>query len=439
MSGTTRVGIAGAGLSGSLMAAMLAADAYDVAVYERRPDPRPNPEEGGRSINLALSHRGLRALEGIGIARAVLEQTVPMRGRLMHGVEGDLTFQPYGTSDEQVIHSVSRAGLNRLLLDAAEEAGASFQFERRVRGVELDTASFIFEEGGKEPETLAHDFIIGADGAFSAVRARMQRRSGFDYSQSYLEHGYKELSMPALAGGQHAMEKHALHIWPRGGYMMIALPNADGTYTCTLFWPMEGPVSFGSIQTPEQVEELFRREFPDVPALIPDLTEQYGANPTGALVTVRCGPWNHAEKALLIGDAAHAVVPFYGQGMNASFEDCRLLREALSGATTVGGAFNAFASERRVDADALADLAIDNYVTMRDRVASRAFLLGRAVGRIAHRIAPSVFVPLYTLITFTSVPYAAAAERWQRQVRLGRIVGLALVVVVLMIAFLRVF
>lgn len=410
------VGVAGAGLAGSLMATMLANDGYDVTVYERRPDPRPNPEEGGRSINLALSHRGIRALDGIGITEAVLETTVPMKGRLMHGVAGERAFQPYGTEESQAILSVSRAGLNRMLLDAAEEGGARLRFDTRVRDLRFEDASLSLDDG----EAVTHDFIVGADGAYSAVRARMQRRAGFDYSQSYLVHGYKELSMPALADGSHALEREALHIWPRGGYMMIALPNADGTYTCTLFWPMEGPVSFGAVETREQIEAVFHAQFPDVPALIPDLVDQYQTNPTGSLVTVRCGPWHHADKVILIGDAAHAVVPFYGQGMNASFEDCRLLREQLASSASRAEAFEAFSRSRRVDTDALADLAIDNYITMRDRVASRAFLVGRAVGRAAHRVLPSVFIPLYTLVTFTSVPYAEAQQRWLGQVRLAR-------------------
>lgn len=427
---TTSVGIAGAGLAGSLMASMLAHDGHDVTVYERRPDPRPDPLEGGRSINLALSHRGIRALDGIGITETVLAQAVPMQGRLMHGLGGDLTFQPYGTSSEQVIHSVSRSGLNNLLLDAAEQAGARFNFEHRIRDVDIEAAHLTttVPEGGQA--VREHDFVIGADGAFSAIRARMQKGSGFDFQQSYLEHGYKELSMPPTAGGGHAMEPNALHIWPRGNYMMIALPNADGSYTCTLFWPLKGAVSFEAIETGSQIEDLFRRDFSDVLPLIPDLVEQYTHNPVGSLVTIRCGPWNHGNRAVLIGDAAHAVVPFYGQGMNASFEDCRLLRDELRTAPSRAVALERFSSQRRVDADALAELAVDNYITMRDRVSSRFFLLGRTVGRVAHTLLPSVFVPLYTLVTFTSVPYAAAAERWARQVRLARVVGVVLLMVV---------
>ncbi len=418
------------------MAALLATDGYDVSMYERRPDPRPNPAEGGRSINLALSHRGIRALDEIGVTDAVLSETVPMKGRLMHGIAGDLTFQPYGTSDEQVIHSVSRSGLNRTLLDAAEQAGATLHFEQRVRRIDLERAVLQFDAGpSEEARTASHDFVIGADGAFSAIRAQMQRQSGFDFHQSYLEHGYKELSMPAAPGGGHAMQRHALHIWPRGGHMMIALPNADGTYTCTLFWPLRGPVSFEAIESERDITELFETAFPDVGPLIPDLVEQYSTNPVGSLVTIRCGPWNHGDRALLIGDAAHAVVPFYGQGMNASFEDCRLLRDQLRSGTRAE-AFERFASERRADTDALADLAIDNYITMRGRVASKTFLLGRAIGRIAHRLLPRVFVPLYTLVTFTSVPYATAAARWERQVRIARTAGSLLLITLGILALL---
>ncbi len=448
-----RVGIVGAGLSGALMATMLARRGHRVSVYERRPDPRAVEAEGGRSINLALSHRGLRALDGVGLGESVLATTVPMRGRLMHDLSGRTALQPYGTEEHQVIHSVSRAGLNRMLVDAAADAGADLCFGARCEDVDFERAEVLFETGEGVRERADHDLIVGADGAFSVVRGLMQRRPGFDYQQSYLTHGYKELTLPPTPSGDFAMDSGALHIWPRGGYMMIALPNADRSYTCTLFMPLLGENSFAALEPPmaetaavgdaaspapaEAIEGFFRRSFPDALPLFPDLVEQYRENPVGYLVTVRCSPWVHEGSAVLIGDAAHAVVPFYGQGMNASFEDCRLLDEHLASVTRPGAelaeALTAFAEPRRVDTDALADLAVYNYTVMRDRVASRTFLLGRALGRLAHRALPGVFLPLYTMVTFTSMPYAEAVERWARQQRRVRHGVLALILIALIL------
>lgn len=408
--------VAGGGLAGSLMAAYLAKAAHQVEVYERRPDPRRATPEEGRSINLALSHRGLRALADVGVEDQVRAITVPMRGRLMHGLDGSLTLQPYGTEADQVILSVSRSDLNRILVERAAELGAEFHFGERIRNVDVDRATLTLENGDAGTRQVAHDAIIGADGAYSAVRSRLQRRSQFDYSQEYLTHGYKELSMPPDAGGAFAMDPNALHIWPRGGHMMIALPNLDRSYTCTLFWPLEGSNSFRTLDSAASVAPYFQEHFPDVPPLIPDLEEQYRTNPVGSLVTIRCGPWMVSDRVVLIGDAAHAVVPFYGQGMNASFEDCRLLMEAMGRSQgDRGRAFAEFAGSRKKDADALADLAIYNYEVMRDRVASRGFLLGKALGRMLHRVLPGTFTPLYTMVTFTSMPYSLAQQRWQQQ------------------------
>jgi len=416
------------------MAGYLAQAGHRVEVYERRPDPRKAAPEGGRSINLALSHRGLRALGDVGVEESVRRITVPMRGRLMHGMDGSLTLQPYGTEADQVILSVSRADLNRILVERAADLGATFHFSHRIRDIDVDSATLTVEaEGGTRH--MEHDAIIGADGAYSAVRARLQRRSQFNYSQDYLTHGYKELSLPPDSGGDFAMDPNALHIWPRGGHMMIALPNLDRSYTCTLFWPLEGENSFGEVDVVADVTGYFNQHFPDVPALIPDLEEQYRINPVGSLLTVRCGPWMVSDRVVLIGDAAHAVVPFFGQGMNASFEDCRLLMESLGNAQgDRARAFAGFYSARKADADALADLAVYNYEVMRDRVASRGFLLGKALGRVLHRALPATFTPLYTMVTFTSMPYAQARDRWQLQRALVRR-GFAGVAVLFLILF----
>lgn len=428
-----RVAIAGAGLAGSMMACYLSRAGHQAHVFERRDDPRLRVQEGGRSINLALSHRGLRALDGIGLAEQVLARGVPMRGRMMHAPDGGLALQPYGVRDDHVIHSVSRGDLNVLLLDAAEGSGAKIHFGTRVRDLDSVQGRLTFGRSsspapdlpgvGANPE--AFDLILGADGAFSAVRAHMQRRSGFDYHQEYLPHGYKELSLPPTSSGDFALGPNALHIWPRGGFMMIALPNEDRSFTCTLFWPLHGAVSFENVRTSADIERVFGEHFPDVLPLFPDLGRQYEENPVGSLVTIRCSPWDLDGKVLLLGDAAHAVVPFYGQGMNASFEDCRLLAEALAHGDEVASTIQRFASDRKPDTDALAALALDNYVTMRDRVASRSFLILRALGRLASRVFPSHFLPLYTMVTFTSMPYAATVRRWDLQTRRVRWLALA--------------
>ena len=400
------------------MACYLARAGHRVTVFERRADPRLTVTESGRSINLALSHRGIRALAGIGLDAQVLARTVAMRGRMMHSPSGELSLQPYGVRPGDVIHSVSRSDLNVLLLDEAEASGTKIRFGTRVRDIDSRRGVLVTETDDRTEDGF--DLIIGADGAFSAVRARLQRRSGFSYQQEYLSHGYKELNMPPAADGSFALEPGALHIWPRGGYMMIALPNEDRSFTCTLFWPMEGKVSFREVTTDAHVERVFANDFADALPHFPDLLDQYRENPVGSLVTIRCRPWYRDGKVILIGDAAHAVVPFYGQGMNASFEDCRLLAEALGRHASVGPAIAEFGDTRHPDTDALSELALDNYITMRDRVASRGFLLKRAAGRAMHRLLPNRFLPLYSMVTFTSIPYAQTVKKWESQVRTAR-------------------
>lgn len=414
--------VVGAGLGGALMAAILARSGRPVRMLERRDDPRRSGAEAGRSINLAISARGLNALDRIGAREAVLRIGIPLRGRMIHPVKGALAFQPYGTGG-QAINSVSRADLNRLLLDAAESGGATIEFGRRCTGVDLDRRGALTVDAVTgDGEQLHPGVVIGADGAYSAVRGPLQRRDRHDYSQSYLGHGYKELVIPPGPGGEHVLERHALHIWPRGGFMMMAMANLDGSFTVTLYLPWEGPNGFGELDSAAAVRRFFEAQFPDAVPLLPDLERDFAAHPTGSLVTVRNGSWHAGGDVVLLGDAAHAIVPFFGQGANAAFEDCLALEAALARfPADRGAAFRAYEAERRPQADAIADLALANFHEMRDHVASPLFRLEKRGERILHRLFPSWFVPLYTMISFTLIPYAAARDRARRQSRVIRV------------------
>ncbi len=407
--------VVGAGLAGAVTACYLARAGCRVDVCEKRSDPRPGGADHGRSINLALSTRGLHALREIGLAEEVLKSAVLMRGRMIHSPSGQLAFQPYGKDDSEALHSVSRAGLNRLLLEAAARyETVRLFFGRRCTGLTADAAAVEFADG--PPVEAAA--VIGADGAYSAVRGWMQRQDRFDYRQDYLSHGYKELTIPAGPGGAHHMEKHALHIWPRGRYMLIALPNLDGSFTCTLFAPFDGPDGLAALTTEADVEAYFRERFPDAAPLMPDLARDFFGNPTGSLVTIRCQPWR-VGRAVLVGDACHAVVPFLGQGMNAAFEDCTVLHECLqyhSGHWPHAAAD--YERRRKRHADALADLCVENYREMRDRTASPLFVLQKKTAILLHRLFPRWYLPLYTMVEFTRIPYADAVRRAQTQDRI---------------------
>jgi kynurenine 3-monooxygenase len=425
--------IAGGGLGGSLIAILLGKAGHEVELFEKRSDPRGPARDEGRSINLALSTRGIDALTRADIAEEALAESVPMRGRMIHAVDGRLTFQPYGTERGQAIRSVSRRDLNAALVTAAERVpGVRVHFDRRCAGVDLAAASIeLVNDRTGERSSARGDAVIGADGAFSAVRAEMQRQDRFDYSQDYLGHGYKELVIPAADGGGFRMEREALHIWPRGGFMMIALPNHDGSYTCTCFWPLTGPNGFASLTTPDEVRAYFARVFPDALPLMPTLVEDYFQNATSSLVTIRCRPWHVAGRVLLLGDACHAVVPFYGQGANAAFEDCVALDACLREEPhDLQAAFARFEAARKENVDALARLAVENFYEMRDHVASRAFLWRKQGEKVLHRLFPRWYVPLYSMITFSVIPYAEAVRIARRQdaaVRaIARLLALAL-------------
>ena len=423
-----RVTIVGAGLGGGLLACLLGRRGYRVDVYERRPDPREHGFRGGRSINLALSTRGIDALQRVGLAERVLAGAVPMRGRMMHAANGELSFQPYSKNPGDAINSVSRGGLSMELLAAADAFdGVSLHFDRRCVDVDLERRTVALAcADGNETVTGESDLVVGADGAFSAVRGRLLGTDRFDYHQAYLEHGFKELSIPPAADGSFAMEANALHIWPRGGFMMIALPNADRSFTCTCFWPFAGPRGFDAVRTDDDVRRLFAAEFADAVPLMPTLERDYATNPVGSLMTVRCRPWHYQDAVVLIGDAAHAVVPFYGQGMNASFEDCVVLDECLERHPGhLAAALAEYTALRKVNGDAIADLALRNFIEMRDKVGSRLFLLHKKVEKLLHRWLPRWFTPLYNMVTFSTIPYAEARRRARVQWRVLGVAGLA--------------
>ncbi|HEY7002548.1 MAG TPA: NAD(P)/FAD-dependent oxidoreductase [Candidatus Udaeobacter sp.] len=420
----------GSGLAGGLLAAYLGRRGYEVDLYERRADPREGNIVGGRSINLAISTRGIHALEQIGIADDALRHAIPMRGRMIHDKSGALHFAPYDVDPKNCINSIGRASLNTTVIEAAQHyPNVNVHFNHKCTDVDLTEAvSHLETKTGKL--TVRGDAVVGVDGAFSAVRASMQRKlDNFQYDEAYLAHGYKELMIPPASDGSWQIEKHALHIWPRKSFMMIALPNPDGSFTCTLFWEFEGPRSFATTNSDDDVRRFFDEEFPDAVPLMPTLIEDFKSNPTGSLVTIRCAPWYYRDKICLLGDAAHAVVPFYGQGMNAAFEDCVVLDECLDrSADNRECAFAEYFERRKENADALADLAIDNFIEMRDKTAAKTFRAKKKLDHLLEAALPGVYTPLYTMVTFTRVPYAQAARRARLQ---DLILYAALVVVAL--------
>jgi kynurenine 3-monooxygenase len=431
----TKFVLIGSGLAGGLVAAYLGRRGYHVDLYERRTDPREGNIVGGRSINLAVSTRGIHALERVGIADEALRHAIPMRGRMIHDKSGELHFTPYDVDPKKCINSIGRAALNTTVIEAAQRyPNVHVQFNHKCTDVDLDSAVAHLETP-TGVVTARGDAVIGVDGAFSAVRQSMQMHiGGFDYDETYLAHGYKELTILPGPDGSWRMEKNALHIWPRKSFMMIALPNPDGSFTCTLFWEFEGPRSFATTKTDDDVRRFFDEEFPDAVPLMPTLLEDFHQNPTGSLVTIRCAPWCYRDKVCLVGDAAHAVVPFYGQGMNAAFEDCVVLDECLEKLPdNRERAFAEYFSRRKENADALADLAIGNFIEMRDRTASKTFRAKKKLDHFLEAALPGIYLPLYTMVTFTRIPYAQAARRARLQDRIvyGGLVSLSILLIAL--------
>jgi kynurenine 3-monooxygenase len=412
--------IIGAGLAGSLLAILLARQGWHITVYERRGDPRVADYESGRSINLALAERGRNALRQAGVEEAVMAKAVMMRGRMVHPRSGASELQRYGRDDSEVIWSVHRKDLNTTLLQLAEEAGARIHFHHRLHTVDFDAgyARFI-DDRNDQPRDIHFDTpLIGADGAGSALRAAMNRKSPLGERTDFLDHSYKELEIPPRADGSFQIDPNALHIWPRGHYMCIALPNDEGTFTVTLFLPNEGQPSFANVRSGAEAEALFQRDFADAVPLIPDLREDWEQHPPGLLGTLYLDRWHQSGKALLIGDAAHAMVPFHGQGMNCAFEDCVFLARALAETADTAQAFALFERERKPNAAAIQQMALDNYLEMRDRVADPAFLLQRELEQTLQARWPTRFVPHYTMVTFLHTPYAIALERTRLQQRI---------------------
>ncbi|ADR22814.1 kynurenine 3-monooxygenase [Marivirga tractuosa] len=407
------IGVLGAGLVGALLSIYLRKRGYKVSLYEKRDDMRKSSADSGRSINLALSRRGIKALEDIGVIEEVEKIMLPMEGRMMHSQDGELTFQAYG-KEGQYINSVSRGNLNKILLEKAEAAGVEIKFEHTCKSVDLEGTSVTFKTPDAE-KTMQFDLLFGSDGAYSKMRQAMVKKDRFNYEQYYIPHGYKELSIPPNEDGDFAIAPNALHIWPRGQYMLIALPNLDKSFTCTLFFPFEGQPSFESLQTPQQVLNFFKNTFPDSLPHLKNIQEEYFENPTSSLVTVKCEPWVK-NNCVLIGDAAHAIVPFYGQGMNAGFEDCYELNLLLNRhADDWEMTLDEYQELRKKDGDAIADLALHNFVEMRDLVADDKFLVQKKIEAKLHEKFPKKWMPLYSMVTFSDLRYSEAFEIGKKQ------------------------
>ena len=409
--------IIGAGLVGSLLSIYLSKRGYKVKVFERMGDMRKRQMSGGRSINLALSDRGLLALEKVGLAEEIKKISIPMHGRFIHNLDGSNAFQPYGKQG-QYINSVSRATLNMILMDLAEENGVEILFDHKCSTIDWENNRITFELPDSELLTIDSKLIFGSDGAFSASRLQHQlQHDKFDYQQYYIDCGYKELTILPTASGEFAMEINALHIWPRKDYMLIALPNLDKTFTCTLFFPFEGETSFSKLDSEEKVKLFFQKTFPDAVPLMPDYINEFFNNPTSSLVTVKCFPWIREDQFALIGDAAHAMVPFFGQGMNCGFEDCRILDELID---KYQDDWKTILSEyqftRKPDGDAISDMAINNFTEMRDKTADPKFLLQKQIEANLHEKYPDQWIPAYSQVTFSPhIRYSDALRRGKKQ------------------------
>ncbi len=402
-----KITLLGAGLVGSLLALLLKQKGHEVTLYERRPDMRKEKLSAGRSINLALSHRGWKALKMAGIDKEIEKIALPMYARCIHDDDGSVNIQKYGKSNE-AIYSVSRGDLNMALMNAAEEAGVKLIFDYKSKRIDVDKNIITFEHEGENLKEEA-DLIIGSDGAFSSLRTAYTMMDRTDYQQMYLKHGYKELHIDD-DNGKWKIANDCLHIWPRKNFMLIALPNMDGSFTVTLFLPFEGEPSFQSLSTDEKIATFFQKEFPDAVPILHDLIPTFHKNPTSSLITVKTEPWGFQDKSFIIGDAAHAIVPFYGQGMNAGFEDCSVLMELMEEHDDWGNLIQAYDKSRKPNGDAIADLAIRNFIEMRDWVSEPEFLERKKIEKDLGRMYPDSFNSVYEMVSFTSTDYAYALK-----------------------------
>ena len=411
----------GAGLTGPLLATYLAQRGHSVEIYERRPDMRKESISAGRSINLALSARGNHALKEVGLYDKIKPNTIPMKGRMIHDLDGITHLQPYGQKDNEVIFSVSRAQLNMELMTWAEETGnVTIRFNHQLISADLEQNKLMFQlSDSLEELELSFNRVIGCDGSASILRKSIVEKADVQYVKKPLGHGYKELTIPPLESGEFQIEPNALHIWPRGNYMLIALPNNDNSFTCTLFFPMAGATSFKTVKTEKDILDLFQSQFPDAIKLMSTLVEDFQSNPTGDLASVYCKPWHFGDKALLIGDAAHAVVPFFGQGMNASFQDCSALAQLMDQIEDDWPAiFNAFSSTQVKNGHAIADMAIENYLEMRDHVNDTEYKKKRNVELKLERMFPGRFIPRYSMVSFHQIPYSEVYQRGGEQFKI---------------------
>ena len=411
----------GAGLTGPLLATYLAQRGHSVEIYECRPDMRKESISAGRSINLALSARGNHALKEVGLYDKIKLNTIPMKGRMIHDLDGSTHLQPYGQKENEVIFSVSRAQLNMELMTWAEETGnVTIRFNHQLISADLEQNKLMFQlSDSLEEIELSFTRVIGCDGSASILRKSIVEKADIQYVKKPLGHGYKELTIPPLESGEFQIEPNVLHIWPRGNYMLIALPNNDCSFTCTLFFPMAGATSFKTVKTEKDILDLFQSQFPDAIKLMPTLVEDFQSNPTGDLASVYCKPWHFVDKALLIGDAAHAVVPFFGQGMNASFQDCSALAILMDQIEDEWTAiFNAFSSTQVENGHAIADMAIENYLEMRDHVNDTEYKKRRNVELKLERMFPGRFIPRYSMVSFHQIPYSEVYQRGRKQFKI---------------------
>lgn len=409
-----RITLVGAGLAGCLLAIYLAKRGFQVDIYERRPDLRKVKISGGRSINLTLAARGIQALKEVGLYEKVRPLTIPLEGRIIHTTDGSRIFQSYGQQETDVLYALRRIDLQHFLLNELEKfEKIQIHFNQRCTDIDWNKKELHLRDTvSNQPARVAVNVVIATDGSTSAIRKAMQAMESFNFQQSYLDHGYKEITIPAAQNQKIDLEKNVLHVWPRIQYMLNGFPNLDGSTTCVLFAPFEGENGLNGINSKEKVIDLFQHQFPDIFDLIPNLAQTYLASKTGRLTTIKCHPWHFENKALLIGDAAHAIVPFHGQGMNCAFEDCVYLNQCIDKyGTDWQSVFQEFEKQRKINTDAIADLSLQNYTELRDHIADHKFLLKKKIEALLSEKYPEHFIPKFSMVCFSSIPYSIAQKK----------------------------